>query len=55
MKILFHFIFGRQIVFSQFMPLTNKKIYDRVEILKPTINELKRLTIKIISNIGPLN
>ena len=35
--------------------LTNKKIYDRVEILKPTINELKRLTIKIISNIGPLN
>ena len=33
----------------------NKRIYDRVEILKPTINELKKLTIKIISNIGPLN
>lgn len=35
--------------------LTNKNIYDRVEILKPTINKLKKLTIKIISNIGPLD
>ena len=35
--------------------LTNKKMYDRVEILKPTISELKILTIKIISNIGPIN
>jgi len=35
--------------------LTNKKIYDRVEILQPSVKELKKLTIKIISNIGPLN
>lgn len=32
----------------------NKKMYDRVEILSPTINKLKKLTIKIISGIGPL-
>tara|TARA_Y100000590_G_scaffold467197_1_gene645340 strand:- start:1952 stop:2779 length:828 start_codon:yes stop_codon:yes gene_type:complete len=31
----------------------NKKIYDRLEILKPSINILKRKTIKIIKNIGP--
>ena len=31
----------------------NKKMYDRVELLKPTINEMKKLSKKIISNIGP--
>lgn len=31
----------------------NKKIYDRIELLKPTIKEMKKLTKKIISNIGP--
>ena len=33
--------------------LRNKKSYDRIEILKPTIKEMKKLTKKIISNIGP--
>ena len=33
--------------------LKNKKMYDRIEILNPTINKLKSLTIKIISDIGP--
>ena len=33
--------------------LRNKKMYDRVELLKPTINEMKKLSKKIISNIGP--
>ena len=33
----------------------NKKNYDRIEILKPTIKEIKKLTKKIISNIGPKN
>ena len=31
----------------------NKKIYDRIQILKPTIQVLKNKTIKIIKNIGP--
>ena len=31
----------------------NKKMYDRVELLKPTIKEMKKLSKKIISNIGP--
>ena len=35
--------------------LENKRIYDRVEMLETIIKELKKLTIKIISNIGPLN
>ena len=34
--------------------LRNKKSYDRIEILKPTIKEMKKLTKKIISNIGPI-
>ena len=33
--------------------IRNKKIYDRIELLKPTIKEMKILTKKIISNIGP--
>ena len=33
--------------------LRNKTSYDRIELLKPTIKEMKRLTKKIISNIGP--
>ena len=33
--------------------LRNKKMYDRVELLKPTIKEMKKLSKKIISNIGP--
>ena len=32
----------------------NKKIYDRVELMSPTVSKLKKLTIKIISDIGPL-
>ena len=32
----------------------NKNIYDRLEILKPTIMELKITTKKIIKNIGPI-
>ena len=31
----------------------NKEIFDRIEILKPTINETKKLAKKIILNIGP--
>ncbi len=31
----------------------NHKIYDRLLILKPSINVLKKKTIKIIKNIGP--
>ena len=34
--------------------LRNKKSYDRIELLKPTIKEMKKITKKIISNIGPL-
>ena len=34
--------------------LINKRSYDRIELLKPTIKETKKLTKKIISNIGPL-
>ena len=33
--------------------LINKRSYDRIELLKPTIKETKKLTKKIISNIGP--
>ena len=33
--------------------LKNKKIYDRIDILKPSIEEIKKLTINIINNIGP--
>ena len=33
--------------------LKNKKKYDRLELLQPTIKEMKKLTKKIISNIGP--
>lgn len=35
--------------------LQDKNLYDRFEILKPTIKEIRKLTMKIISNIGPLN
>ena len=31
----------------------NIKMYDRIELLKPTIKELKKLTKKIITNFGP--
>ena len=31
----------------------NKKSYDRIALLEPTIKEMKKLTEKIISNIGP--
>ena len=34
--------------------LKKKTTYDRIELLKPTIKETKKLTKKIISNIGPL-
>ena len=34
--------------------LKNKKKYDRLELLQPTIKEMKKLTKRIISNIGPL-
>ena len=34
--------------------LRNKKNYDRIDLLKPTIKEMKKLTKKIISNIGPI-
>lgn len=33
--------------------IRNKKMYDRIGLLQPTINEMKKLTKKIISNIGP--
>ena len=33
--------------------LKNKKKYDRLELLQPTIKEMKKLTKRIISNIGP--
>ena len=33
--------------------LRNKKSYDRIALLEPTIKEMKKLTKKIISNIGP--
>ncbi len=33
--------------------LRNKKSYDRIELLKPTIKEMTKLTKKIIFNIGP--
>tara|TARA_B100000686_G_C16583931_1_gene859671 strand:+ start:137 stop:967 length:831 start_codon:yes stop_codon:yes gene_type:complete len=32
---------------------SNKKIFDRIEMLKPTIKEITKLTKKIIVNIGP--
>ena len=31
----------------------NKKSYDRIALLEPSIKEMKKLTKKIISNIGP--
>ena len=34
--------------------LKNKTTYDRIELLKFTIKEMKKFTKKIISNIGPL-
>ena len=34
--------------------IKNKKIYDRIAIIKPSIKEMKKLTKKIISNIGPI-
>ena len=33
--------------------IKNKKIYDRIGLLQPTVNEMKKFTKKIISNIGP--
>ena len=32
----------------------NKSNFDKIEIIKPSINELKKHTIKVIKNIGPL-
>jgi len=35
--------------------LKNKGIFDRLKILKPTIKEIKKVTMKVILNIGPIN
>ena len=32
----------------------NNSNFDKIEIIKPSINELKKHTIKVIKNIGPL-
>ena len=31
----------------------NKKVFDRLKLIKPTINNIRQLTVKIIRNIGP--
>ena len=33
--------------------IKNKKIFDRLQLIKPTINTIKKETKKIILNIGP--
>ena len=35
--------------------LKDKDVFDRLKILKPTINEIKKVAMKIILNIGPVN
>ena len=35
--------------------LQNKDVFDRVKILKPTIKEIKKVAMKVILNIGPVN
>ena len=35
--------------------LQNKDVFDRLKILKPTIKEIKKATMKVILNIGPVN
>ena len=35
--------------------LKDKKVFDRVKILKPTIKEIKKVAMKVILNIGPVN
>ena len=35
--------------------LQNKDIFDRLKILKPTIQEIKKVAMKVILNIGPVN
>ena len=35
--------------------LQNKDVFDRLKILKPTIEEMKKATMKVILNIGPVN
>ena len=34
---------------------SNKKIFDRLQIIKPTIKDIKKQTKKIIKNIGMFN
>ena len=35
--------------------LQNKDVFDRLKILKPTIKEIKKVAMKVILNIGPVN
>ena len=35
--------------------LQNKDVFDRLKILKPTIEEIKKVAMKVILNIGPVN
>ncbi len=35
--------------------LQNKDVFDRLKILKPTIKEIKKVAMKVILNIGPIN
>ena len=35
--------------------LKNKGVFDRLKILNPTIKEIKKVTMKVILNIGPIN
>ncbi len=45
------YVFGKKV---REIITNNKNIYDRLQILKPTIMELKITTKKIIKNIGPI-
>jgi len=35
--------------------LQDKDVFDRLKILKPTIKEIKKVAMKVILNIGPVN
>ena len=35
--------------------LKDKEVFDRLKILKPTIKEIKKVAMKVILNIGPVN
>ncbi len=35
--------------------LQNRDVFDRLKILKPTIKEIKKVAMKVILNIGPVN